>query len=64
MADGTKCYLGDGAYVAFDGYGFSLTTENGISTTNEIYLEPAVYAALVAYVERLKEPPEIAESGD
>ncbi len=60
---GRKVYLGDGAYVDFDGYGLSLTTENGISTTNEIYLEPSVYAALVEYVARLKKETEIAESG-
>ena len=55
----TKRYLGDGAYVDFDGYGIMLTTENGISVTNEIYLEPQVYAALVQYAEQFysqKEP--------
>lgn len=49
-----KEYLGDGAYVAFDGYALVLTTENGIETTNEIVLEPDVFAALLAYAERLK----------
>ena len=38
-----KHYLGDGAYVVFDGYHIVLTTENGISTTNIISLEPAVW---------------------
>lgn len=55
-----KVYLGDGAYVSFDGWGLSLTTENGLSTTNEIYLEPDVYAALVRFVDALRsgdEPP-------
>jgi hypothetical protein len=41
------------AFVDFDGYGLVLTTENGLSTTNTIVLEPAVYAALVEYVKRL-----------
>jgi len=49
-----KHYLGDGAYVDFDGYALILTTEDGIDETNRIVLEPEVYAALVAYVARLK----------
>ena len=51
---GNKAYLGDGVYIAFDGYTLKLTTENGISVTNEICLEPEVYAALVGYVDGLK----------
>jgi len=43
----TKQYLGDGAYYEFDGYGVELTTSNGIDTTNTIYLEADVIAALV-----------------
>ena len=55
MADETKKeYIGDGVYVAFDGYQLRLTTENSISVTNEIFLEPPVWKALAAYVERLK----------
>jgi hypothetical protein len=49
-----KSYLGDGCYVEFDGYSLTLTTENGVSTTNIIVLEPEVYAALIAYVDRLR----------
>lgn len=52
-----KTYLGDGAYVDFDGYALVLTTENGIAVTNRIVLEPEVYNALTYYVERLKEKP-------
>ena len=48
-----KKYLGDGVYVECDGYGFWLTTENGVITTNRVYLEPPVYEALVDYVTRL-----------
>jgi len=51
-----KQYLGDGAYIDFDGYALILTTEDGIDETNRIVLEPEVYAALVAYVERLTTP--------
>lgn len=54
MKPGVKVYLGDGAYAKFDGFGIWLTTENGIEATNEIYLEPEVYAALVAFVEKIR----------
>lgn len=50
-----KAYLGDGCYVDFDGYALWLTTEDGISTTNTIALEPEVYQALLDYVTDLKE---------
>ena len=49
-----KEYIGDGVYVAFDGYSLVLTTENGLALTNTIVLEPPVYTALVEYVSRLK----------
>ncbi len=52
-------YIGDGAYVSYDGYGLMLYTENGICRTNEVYLEPDVYKALTEFVERLKEMGEI-----
>ncbi len=48
-----KHYLGDGVYVDWDGYGLVLTTEDGINVTNAIILEPEVFTALVAFVERL-----------
>lgn len=50
----SKTYLGDGVYADFDGYGIVLTTENGISVTNTIVLEPEVYFALERYVALLK----------
>jgi len=37
-----KRYIGDGVYVAFDGFAIWLTTENGIAETNKICLEPEV----------------------
>ena len=49
-----KTYLGDGCYVDFDGYSLTLTTENGVSTQNIIVLEPEVYSALIAFVDRLR----------
>ena len=50
----TKAYIGDGAYVYWDGFGFELTTSDGIRVTNRIYLEPQVYEELVRFVERLR----------
>jgi len=52
----TKEYLGDAVYVDFDGHMLTLTTENGISVTNTIHLEPEVYGALTQYVQRLCQP--------
>ena len=49
-----KRYLGDGAYVDFDGYNLILTTADGVRDTNIIVLEPEVYAALVQYVDDLR----------
>lgn len=49
-----KTYLGDSVYVEFDGFGLTLTTENGIGASNTIYLEPGIFDALTDYVEHLK----------
>lgn len=54
---GEKTYLGDGCYARYDGNGVVLTTENGVETTNTIYLEPEVYASLVALIDRLRAAP-------
>ncbi len=35
-------YLGDGVYADFDGFAVVLTTEDGVSVTNRIVLEPEV----------------------
>lgn len=49
-----KDYIGDGVYAAADEFGgIWLTTEDGISVTNRIYLEPQVYAALERYAARV-----------
>lgn len=45
-----KKYLGDAVYVDYDGYHVVLTTEDGIRSTNTIYLEPVVYDKLLDYV--------------
>lgn len=49
-----KDYLGDGVYVAIEHGELLLTTEDGIRVTNRIVLEGPVYAALVAYVHRIR----------
>jgi len=52
-----KEYLGDAVYADLDEWRrIVLTTENGIEATNAIVLEPEVYAALLAWVERLRAP--------
>lgn len=53
MSRDNKRYIGDGVYAEFDGFGIVLTTDNGISTTNRIVLEPDVYAALADFVAAL-----------
>ena len=44
-------YLGDGVYVAHDGFGVWLTAENGLAATDAIYLEPEVFRALVRFID-------------
>lgn len=56
--DGTKCYLGDGAYAVYDGYGIWLTAENGMLATDAIYLEPPVLKALNQFVDSQKKDEE------
>lgn len=49
-----KDYLGDGAYVEFDGYHFVLTAENGIRATDTVALEPGALAAFERKVAEVK----------
>ena len=53
-------YLGDGLYVAFDGYQLCLMANSHAEPTDTVYLEPMVWEQLVAYVERLKTTKEIS----
>lgn len=46
-----KLYIGDSVYVEKDDFnGIILTTENGISTSNSIVLEPEVINSLLMYL--------------
>lgn len=55
MTRAAKAYLGDGVYVAYDGFSLWLTAEDGIRATDTICLEPEVYHALVRYVAKLRD---------
>ena len=50
-----RAYLGDGVYIEHTAQGIVLTTENGISVTNRIVLEPEVAIAMVGWIERMVE---------
>ena len=54
MESTEKQYIGDGVYVDFDGLHIVLTTENGIATTNTVYLCPETLSELEAYIDRLR----------
>jgi len=47
-------YLGDGVYVAFDGFGFWLHANDHKNPTDRIYLEPEVLNALNNFVKRIE----------
>jgi len=51
----SKVYLGDSVYAEWDGQGITLTTEDGVMATNNIYLEPEVFSALVEYADSTEE---------
>lgn len=42
-------YLGDGLYVAYDGYQFILAASNGNNWTDTVYLDPGVMQAFKAF---------------
>lgn len=45
-------YLGDGLYASFDGFQVRVFAFNGVNTTDEVFLEPETYRALVDYANR------------
>jgi hypothetical protein len=51
LRDGVRAaYLGDGVYIQFQPGRMILTTEDGVSVTNRIVLEPEVWAQLLRVV--------------
>lgn len=50
-----KDYLGDSVYIEDNGYGITLTTENGYGPIYTIVMEPEVIEAFINYINRLKE---------
>ena len=52
---GKKAYIGDGAFVEFDGFAVVLSTEDGEQTTNRIVLEPDTLNALLEWLQAMAE---------
>jgi hypothetical protein len=50
-----KRYLSDGVYVDVDPRGLVLTTENGVSVTNEIVLDEDGVVELMRYLQDVQE---------
>jgi len=48
-------YLGDGLYAEYDGWQVRLFASNGETTTNEVFLDPAVLRAFIHYVEVIRQ---------
>lgn len=59
-----KQYLGDSVYASVEKGMICLTTENGAEPSNTIYLEPEVYAALLRWVQWVKEQPQPKKEQD
>jgi hypothetical protein len=55
-----RTYLGDGVYALFDGLSIVLTTENGVSVTNTVVLDPQVLVNFELWLKRLREMPHLA----
>jgi hypothetical protein len=47
-----KSYIGDGVYVGHDGYHVWLYTDNGITVTNKIALDPEVLSNFLHWIEK------------
>mgnify|MGYP001394814390 CR=1 FL=1 len=55
-------YLGDGLYASWDGYQVKLMANSPASPTDTVYLDPAVYQALVEWVYRINHGEENGEA--
>ncbi len=47
-----KQYIGDGVYVEKEGINYILTTEDGVSITNRIVLEPSIANSMLTFMLR------------
>jgi hypothetical protein len=47
-----KVYFGDAVYAHYDGFHIVLTTEDGMSVTNQICLDPDVSKAVTLYINK------------
>ena len=63
MSEQIKRYLGDSVYSVYDGWGITLTTENGYGPSNKIYLEPEVLDALMKHWQHSQNPAPLTEDG-
>jgi len=48
-------YLGDGCYVKHDGHHVIIFTHNGIHSTNSVYMDENVFAALLNWDKERKQ---------
>jgi len=55
MKNQDKDYLGDGVYINHDNFHTILTTEDGVSVLNTIYLEPGMSKKIMGYEARMRE---------
>lgn len=55
MEQPVKLYLGDGAFCEFTGYNYRIFTSNGITESNEIFLEDDHIEYLFKFVSRIRE---------
>lgn len=47
-------YLGDGLYAQFNGWQIRLYASNGVSTQDQVFLEPHVLANFLNYIKPLQ----------
>jgi hypothetical protein len=59
-----KRYIGDGVYADFDGYHIVLATDRAEGGQHKIYLEPAVFHALVDMANEIQEAVAVESSED
>ena len=57
MGTETKTYLGDSVYAVVEGGVLVLTTENGLTGSNRIVLEPEVWGALLKFLAKPEPEP-------